>query len=106
MFNTQLMASLIEEWDNMPTRKIHGLINYMHRRICAVNGTRLSVIGLMQNLQQFSLQEDPGQVSLVKHYNPVFETNNCINMMLRNSLCLSRLVEYTYMICRQLFGEY
>jgi hypothetical protein len=32
----QLRAALLEEWDNIPMRRINALMNSMHRRIRAV----------------------------------------------------------------------
>ena len=29
----QLRTALLGEWDNIPKRRIHALMNYMHRRI-------------------------------------------------------------------------
>jgi hypothetical protein len=34
----QLRAALLEEWDNIPMRRINALMNSMHRRIRAVTG--------------------------------------------------------------------
>jgi hypothetical protein len=36
----QLRAALLEEWDNIPMRRINVLMNSMHRRIRAVTDTR------------------------------------------------------------------
>jgi transposase len=36
----QLRAALLEEWDNIPMRRIHALMNSMHRRIRAVTDAR------------------------------------------------------------------
>jgi transposase len=36
----QLRAALLEEWDNIPMRRINALMNSMHRRIRAVTDAR------------------------------------------------------------------
>jgi hypothetical protein len=36
----QLRAALLEEWDNIPMRRINVLMNSMHRRIRAVTDAR------------------------------------------------------------------
>ena len=33
----QLRAALLEEWDNIPTRRINAVMNSMHRRIRAAD---------------------------------------------------------------------
>jgi hypothetical protein len=36
----QLRAALLEEWDNIPMRRINALMNSMHRKITAVTDAR------------------------------------------------------------------
>jgi hypothetical protein len=36
----QLRAALLEEWDNIPMKRINALMNFMHRRIRAVTDVR------------------------------------------------------------------
>jgi hypothetical protein len=36
----QLRAALLEEWDNIPMRRINALMNSMHRRIRTVTDAR------------------------------------------------------------------
>jgi hypothetical protein len=49
----QLRTALLEEWDNIPMRRINALMNSMHRRIRAVTDARGG--GIQDELINFTL---------------------------------------------------
>ena len=51
----QLRAALLEEWDNIPMRRINALMNSMHRRIRAVTDARGGGIRDIDELIDFTL---------------------------------------------------
>ena len=46
----QLRAALLEEWDNIPMRRINALMNSMHRRIRAVTDARGGIRDIDESL--------------------------------------------------------
>jgi hypothetical protein len=51
----QLRAALLEEWDNIPMRRINALMNSMHNRIRAVTDARGGGIRDTDELIDFTL---------------------------------------------------